>query len=229
MTSTSNTTLWLGTRLIREQWPAFIYSALYFIFMGCVLAMDEQSYTREFAHPLMMLIIMQPALNARYLSWKQDNDVVQQQMFLRSLPLPFTTIVGARAVVMLASGAINVVLYFLAFWFLGPSFSSIGAWLAWSVFWTGVAVALGGVSLTQEFWLSNRRWMLMNVIIVFAIGVAALLGAWLGDIRLFDDIVRQAAAHPWLYAGLGIAIGGVGGYVGYALAVRQHREREFLL
>ena len=140
-----NNATWLATRSLRESWSAVVLTALYFAFMGMVLANDT-SFGREFAHPVLMLILIQPALAPRYLTWKSDNEVVRHQMFLRSLPISFGTIIVSRLIVMFIAGLVNIPLYFASFWYFEqgwPAFKNFGAW---SIFWIGLAIGCTGFS-----------------------------------------------------------------------------------
>ena len=57
MSETLSNAKWLAGQQMREQWPSYLVTAAYFAVMGAVLAVDE-SYTREFAHPVLMLILI---------------------------------------------------------------------------------------------------------------------------------------------------------------------------
>lgn len=218
--------IWLAQRHIRDTWSSFILTPIYFAFMGAVLALDE-SYSVEFAHPILMLILIQPALSARYMTWKQDNDVTRHQEFLRSLPLGFGTIITSRLISMLVAGAINVPVYFVWFWFYGYSWDSFGAFLAWVTFWVGVAMAGAGFALVQEFWLTLRSWTVLNFAIIFGLLGLALLVFWRTDLLPVEQTMELSDSQPLLLAILGIAIGIASLGAAVAIAIRFFRQREY--
>lgn len=223
-----NNAIWLGTRSLRESWTALVLTAVYFGFMGMVLANDEW-LGREFAHPVLMLILIQPALSARYMTWKQDNDVARHQMFLRSLPISFGTIVVSRLIVMLIAGVINIPLYFYSFWYFNQDWPSFEIFIAWCLFWIGIAIGCAGFSLIQEFWLSIKRWTVFNFTIITVLAVFAILLYWQTDFRPVQGSIDVAANHPWLLAGSGLVIGLVVLIISVGVAIRCFRKREFAL
>lgn len=223
-----NNAIWLATRSLRESWSAVVLTAVYFAFMGLVLANDTSSAI-EFAHPVLMLILIQPAISARYMSWKSDNEVVRNQMFLRSLPVGFGTIIVSRLIVMLIAGIVNIPLYFFSFWYVDQGWPGFENFLAWSIFWIGIAIGCAGLSLIQEFRLSIKRWTTMNFIVIMVVGVVALLIFLFTEIRPVQKSVEVASTHPWILAASGLVIGIAALTYSIGVAVRSFRKREFAL
>lgn len=212
---------------MRDYWPSYLVTATYFAFMGAVLAVDEW-YTREFAHLVLMLILIQPSLSSRYMTWKRDNDVVRHQVFLRSLPLPLRTTIVARLIAMLSAGLINVPIYFGMMWFLGDFGLTVPHFICWSIFWVGMALLGSGVSLVQEFWLNMRRWTALNATMVVALLLLIPIMIWIVGFRPFNDSVRAAASQPFLMAVIGLVLGLIGIVAGVTIAERLYRQREFV-
>lgn len=218
--------MWLAGRQIRDNWTSYVFSAVYFAFMGLVLSADENLGV-EIALPVLMFIVIQPSLSSRYMSWKRDNDVVRHQLFLHSLPVRFDTIIMARVIAMLLAGLINVPVLFLPFWYLGPDWNSFGNFVAWSVFWVGMGLTGAGLALVQEFWLSMREWIKLNFISVVLVVIVLVLVLIVSDIRPYRQTVDLANAHPWRLAVAGLLFGVLGMWRGAVLAVRGFRNREF--
>lgn len=226
MTGRFDNALWLAGRQIRDNWTSYLFSAIYFGFMGLVLASDENIGV-EIALPVLMFIVIQPSLSPRYMTWKQDNDVSRHQVFLHSLPLGFDVIISARVIAMLLAGVINVPLLFLPFWYLGPEWSSFGSFLGWSTFWIGLGLAGAGLALVQEFWLPMREWVKANfVLVLIVVGVLIVMQVFSG-IRPYRQTVDLANDSPWIMALIGIVLGSLGLWQGAVLAVRGFRKREF--
>lgn len=226
MTLNWNNAIWLANRQMRDNWISYLYSALYFGFMGLVLATDD-FWTVELAMPVLMFILIQPSLSPRYMTFKDDNEVTRHQEFLHSLPIGFDVVISARIVAMLVAGVINAPLFFIPFWYIGPDWNSIPAYLSWVVFWTGLALAGSGLALVQEFWLSFKRWVKVNVVAVVAVVTAVILLIWLLGFRPYTWTVDTANERPWVLALPGIVFGLAGLWFGMKLAVRGFREREF--
>lgn len=226
MTLNWNNVVWLAKRQMRDNWTSYLYSALYFGFMGLVLSTDD-SWAVEFALPVLMFILIQPSLSPRYMTYKDNNEVTRHQMFLHILPIGFDTIISARVVAMVVAGIINVPLLFIPFWYIGPEWNSLSSYLAWFTFWTGIAFAGAGLALIQEFWLSFKNWIKVNVVAVVGVILLLSLMVWLMDIRPYAWSVRAANENPWLLAIVGLVIGIVGLWVGMVAAVRGFRRREF--
>lgn len=208
-----------------DQWPAFLITAVYFAFMGSVLAVDE-SYAREFANPILMLILIQPALSSRYMTFKQDNDVVRHQVFLRSLPLSLRTTVIARLFAMLAAGVINVPLYFSMFWIFGDLGLSVPQFIGWVTFWVGIALVGTGLSLVQEFWLNVRYWTVLNTLLIVAILLLIPLAIWVVDFRPVQSSINGGGA--WWMALVGIVLGVTSVIGSVLIAERLYARREFI-
>lgn len=226
MTLNGNNAIWLAKRQMRDLWIAYPMTAVYFAFMGAVLAADT-SVTIEFAHIVLMLILVQPALSTRYMTWKQDNDVTRHQEFLRGLPIGFGTIVVARLIALLAAGLINIPLYFIWFWLIGPDWSSIPVFLAWCTFWVGMALIGSGLALVQEFWLTIRRWSSINFAMIVLLLVILIPVLLVTEYRPVARSIELAEQHSWLMAFTGLAIGVLALWTGVVLAVRFFRKREF--
>lgn len=226
MTQNWNNVIWLAARQMRDNWTAYLYSALYFGFMGVVLAADD-FWTVEFALPVLMFILIQPSLSPRYMIFKDDNDVTRHQEFLHSLPIRFDTIISARVVAMLSAGMINVPLFFIPFWYIGPEWVSLPHFLAWATFWIGIAFVGSGLALVQEFWLSFKKWARLNLVTIVAVVAMLFLMVWLLDIRPYVWTVDVSNERPWVMALTGLVIGIVGLCFGMAAAIRGFREREF--
>ena len=227
MSETLSNAKWLAGQQMREQWPSYLVTAAYFAFMGAVLAVDE-SYTREFAHPVLMLILIQPALASRYMTWKRDNDVVRHQVFLRSLPLPLRTTIVARLIAMLSAGVVNVPIYFGMMWFLGDFGLTLSQFFCWAIFWVGIAFLGSGIRLVQEFWLNMRSWTELNATFVVSILLLIPVLIGLADFRPFNDSISVAASHPVLMSAIGLVLGLVGPLAGVLIAERFYRKREFV-
>lgn len=226
MTLNWNNTIWLAKRQMRDNWVSYLYSAVYFGFMGMVLATDEY-WTVEFAMPVLMFILVQPSLSPRYMAFKDNNDVTRHQEFLHSLPIGFDTIVSARVVAMLVAGLINVPLFFIPFWYIGPDWSSVSSYLAWAVFWVGLGFVGSGLALVQEFWLSFKKWVKANVIAIVVVVTTVFLCIWLLDFRPYTWTVHAANDYPWMLAIAGLMLGMAGLWLGMRMAVRGFRDREF--
>lgn len=226
MTQNWNNVIWLAARQMRDNWTSYLYSALYFGFMGVVLAADD-FWTVELALPVLMFILVQPSLSPRYMSFKDDNDVTRHQEFLHSLPIRFDTIISARVVAMLAAGVVNIPLLFIPFWYIGPDWNSVSHYVAWVVFWTGIAFAGSGMALIQEFWLSFKNWIKVNFVAVIAVVAVLLVVIFLLDIRPYRWSIEVANSHPWIMVVAGLLIGISGLWGGKVTAVRGFREREF--
>lgn len=226
MTLNWNNLTWLAVRQMRDNWTSYLYSALYFAFMGLVLAADD-FWTVEIAMPILMLILIQPSLSPRYMTYKNDNEVTRHQEFLHSIPITFMTIVSARAVAMLIAGVVNIPLFFIPFWYIGPKWNSLGHFFTWVLFWVGLAFAGSGLALIQEFWFSFKNWVKVNCVAVVAFAIALILMIWLLDIRPYTWSVGVANDHPFAMAISGMVIGSVGFWIGIRIAVRSFGEREF--
>ncbi len=221
-----NNALWLAGRQIRDNWTSYVFSAIYFAFMGLVLSADENLGV-EIALPVLMFIVIQPSLSPRYMTWKQDNDVSRHQVFLHSLPIGFDVIVSARVLALLLAGLINVPVLFLPFWYLGPEWNSFGSYMAWTTFWVGLGFVGAGLALIQEFWLSMREWVKANfVLVLIVVGALVLLQIFSG-IRPYRHTVDLANESPWALALAGVVLGAIGLWRGAVLAVRGFRNREF--
>lgn len=228
MSADMSNAIWLARRQILDQWPAFLVTAVYFAFMGAVLAADE-SYAREFANPMLMLILIQPALSSRYLmTLKRDNDVVRHQVFLRSLPLSLRTTVIARLFAMLAAGVINVPLYFSMFWIFGDLGLSVPQFIGWVTFWVGIALVGSGLSLVQEFWLNLRRWTVLNTLIIVMILLLIPFSIWVIDFRPVQSSINAAGDNAWLMALIGIVLGVTSVIGSVLIAERLYARREFI-
>lgn len=223
-----NNAIWLAKRQMRDMWTAYVYTAVYFAFMGAVLAADTGIAT-EIALPVLMLILIQPAVSSRYMTWKQDNEVTRHQTFLRSLPLELGTIVAARFVAMLVAGVINIPMFFVWFWYLADEWSSVSVFLVWAVFWIGMALAGAGISLIQEFWLSIRRWSMMNFLVIMVLIVTLPPIFWLTGIRPVAWTIDYAHRSPGVLATAGFFVGVLGLVIGIVIAVRCFCRREFAL
>lgn len=226
MTLNWDNTLWLTARQVRDNWTAYIYSAIYFAFMGLALSSDENLGV-EVALPIVIFIVIQPALSARYMTWKQDNDVTRHQVFLHSLPISFDTIIVARLLAMLLAGVINVPLLFLPFWYFGPEWNSFGNFLAWTTFWVGMGLISAGLALIQEFWLSMREWLKTNFVVVMLVLAALVAMLIFSGFRPYRQTVDLANNSPWGLALVGMALGVLGLWRCTVLAVRGFRNREF--
>lgn len=221
-----NNAIWLAARQMRDNWTSYLYSALYFAFMGLVLAAAD-FWTVELALPVLMFILIQPSLSPRYMSFKDDNDVTRHQAFLHSLPIRFDTIIAARVVAMLVAGVVNIPLLFIPFWYIGPDWNSVSHYVAWAVFWIGIAFVGSGLALLQEFWMSFKNWIKLNFVSVIVVVAALLLMLWRTDIRPYTWSVRTANENPWILVISGVVIGIAGLWLGMVAAVRGFREREF--
>lgn len=226
MTLNWNNVIWLAGRQMRDNWLSYLYSAVYFAFMGLVLSTDD-SWAVEFALPVLMFILIQPSLSPRYMTFKDDNDVTRHQVFLHTLPIGFDTVVSARLVAILVAGLINVPLLFIPFWYIGPEWNSLGSYLAWLAFWTGIAFAGAGLALVQEFWLSFKRWVKFNIVAVVGVILILTLIVVFIDFRPYAWSVRTAHDHPLLMVIAGLVIGIAGLWLGTVAAVRGFRQREF--
>lgn len=226
MTLDWNNVIWLARRQMRDNWISYLFSAIYFGFMGMVLAVDE-FWTVEFAMPVLMFFLIQPSLSPRYMTFKDDNEVTRHQEFLHSLPIGFDIIITARVIAMMVAGVINALLFFIPFWIIGPNWNSLVAYLAWVTFWMGLALAGSGLALLQEFWMSFKNWVKTNVVMVLAVVLLLFFLIWLLDFRPYTWTVNLANEHPWVLIVVGIVIGPAGLWSGMKLAVRGFREREF--
>lgn len=226
MTHDWSNSIWLARRQMRDLWLAYPYTAAYFAFMGAILAFGE-SNTLELAHILLMLILIQPVLSNRYMAWRRDNDVLRHQQFIVRLPIPFRTIISARMIAMLAAGLINIPLYFIWFWFMDSGWPSVGTYLAWIVFWVGIALVGTAFSLVMEFAVSIRKWAVTNIIIVGLLFVIVIPLLVFTDVRLIGSSISAAQDHPWMFAFIGLIIGTAALVAGPRLAEGALREREF--
>lgn len=222
----SNAT-WLAKKQMRDQWSAYLITAAYFAFMGAVLAIDE-SYTREFAHPVLMFILIQASLSSRYMTLKKDNDVVRHQIFLRSLPMPLRTTIVARLIAMLAAGVINVPIYFGMMWWLGDQDLTGPQFFGWSVLWSGIALIGTGLALVQEFWLTLRKWSFLNFSVVLFVLALLPVSIWLLDFSPVEDTLSAAANQPVLMAVTGLVLGISALVASVLIAERLYRKREFI-
>ena len=221
-----NDAWWLAIRQIRDTWIGYIVSPLYFAFLGSVLATDDTALL-NIVLPMMMMILLQATISARYFSLNEDNEVMRHQVFLRSLPMSFGTIITARMIGMLAAGVINVPIFFIWFWMMGDRFDSLPAYLAWCMFWLGFAFCGMGFSLVQEFTLNLKNWTLQNSVIIVVLIVVMIPAIWLLNFRPVEWTASQAHNHPLLMALAGILIGTAGLLTGMRKAVRGFRKREF--
>lgn len=226
MTLDWNTAFWLAARQVRDTWIGYLISPIYFAFLGTVLATDDTALV-NIVLPMMMMILLQATFSARYFTINADNEVRRHQMFLRSLPLSFGTITIARVIGMLAAGVLNVPVFFVWFWLLTDDFATMPVFLAWCLFWVGVAFCGLGLSLVQEFSLNLRTWTLQNTIIVVSIIVVTPLLIWLTNFRPVDWTVTQVHEHPVLMAFAGLVLGALGLMAGIRVAIRGFRRREF--
>ena len=226
MTLNWGNAFWLARRQMRDTWTGYLISPMYFAFLGSVLATDDTAIV-NIALPLMMMILLQATLSTRYFSLHEDNEVKRHQLFLRSLPLSFGTIITARTIGMLVAGMMNVPAFFGWFWILTDHFSSMPEYLAWCVFWIGIAFCGLGLSLVQEFTMNLRNWTLQNTVIIVAIIVVMVPLIWFGDFRAVDWTINQAGEHPVLLALAGIIAGTAGLVVGISMAVRGFRKRDY--
>ncbi len=226
MTLNWNNAIWLANRQMRDNSISYAFSAVYFLFMGFILAADN-SWSVEFALPILMFILIQPSLSPRYMTFKDDNDVTRQQMFLHSLPIPFATIVQARMIAMLVAGLINAPLLFIPFWYIGPEWSSFGHFLAWSAFWIGMALVGAGMALVQEFWISFKDWIKLNFVSVLVVFAVLFVTVVFTDIRPYAWSVDTANENPWLLGISGLVVGVIGMWLGAIFATRGFREKEF--
>lgn len=227
MTFTLDNTIWLALRQMRDIWTSFVFSAVYFAFLGAVLAGSKDGVS-DVAFTLVILILIEPVLSNRYMTWKKDNEVLRHQTFLRGLPIDSRTVVVARLISMLVSGAINVPLFFVWYWVLSDSWNSFATFFSWCVFWFGISLIGCGFSLVMEFGVSLRRWIMINLVVI-AVLIAAIVIQWLvSGHELVGASQALAQNHPGFAALIGIAIG-VGALIaGPALAVRVLRRREFV-
>ena len=228
MLTTLSNAFWLARRQMRDQWLAYLLTFGYFAFMGGVLGSGEQVVS-EFAHLVLMLILIQATLASRYMSWKEDNEVIRQQVFVRSLPFPIRTTIIARLIALLCAGLINIPVYFGMLWYAGDYGLTAGQFVAWSAFWVGMALVGAGIALIQEFWLSLTKWTALNFALVLGIAAVLPLAIWVFDFRPFRDSLAQAAETPLLLATIGLAIGVIGLVAGVLLAERMYRKREFVI
>ena len=222
-----NNTLWLARRQMRDLWLAYVYSALYFVLMGAVMVAGEPA-SRDLGHPILMLILIQPVLSSRYMTWKLDNEVVRHQRFIVGQPIAFRTIVYARWVAMLVAGLINVPLYFVWFWFFDDGWSSFGAYLAWVAFWCGIALVGTAVSMVLEFACSVRKWAIINMAMVAVIFLIIIPVLIFTEVRFVDGSIDAANDHPWTMGLIGIVMGALAVAGGIKLAERALRERDFV-
>lgn len=227
MTFTLDNTIWLALRQMRDIWTSFVLSAVYFAFLGAVLA-GSMAGVSDAAFVLVMLMLIEPVLSNRYMTWNKDNEVLRHQVFLRGLPIDSRTVVGARLISMLVAGAINVPLFFVWYWVLDDSWTSFAAFFSWCVLWFGIALIGAAFSLVMEFGVSLRRWIMINLVVVGVLIASAFIQWWMSGRALVQASQTMAQDHPWMTALVGIAIG-IGALIaGPALAVRALRRREFV-
>lgn len=219
--------IWLARRQMRDLWLAYPLTAIYFCFMGAVVAYGA-TYPQEIAHLVLMLIVIQPVLSSRYMAWKLDNEVVRHQVFLAGLPIPFRTIVVARLIAMLTAGLINVPLYFGWFWFAVSDWPSIGAFVAWTVFWIGIALICTAGSIFLEFAVSVRKWAIINMTAMGLFFIIVIPLMIFTDIRFVADSMSFARSNPWLVALAGLVLAAVGIVASIRLGERSLRRREFV-
>lgn len=217
---------WLARQQMRDNIAAYLYTAAYFAFMGLVLSSD-QNLGVEVAFPIIMLILIQPSLSARYMTWKKDNEVVRHQIFLHSLPIGFTNIIAARVVAMLAAGLINIPLFFLPYWFLQDGWDSNANYIAWVAFWSGIALAGTGFALYQEFRMTLVSWTKFNFVLVLSVIAVVVLVLIVTDFRPVQASIDASNSHPWVLAISGLAIGIAGLVFAFGRAVSGFRRREF--
>lgn len=220
-----NNVIWLAKRQIREIWLAYPLSFVYFLFMGAILAADT-SWAREFGHCIIMLILIQPAISGRYMTWKQDNDIVRHQVFLRGIPVPFITIVWARLAAMLLAGVINVPAYMIPYWFINRTFAGFGAYLGWIVFWVGIALVFTITSLVQEFTLGIRPWTIINLLVIGLFLIFLTVNALTLGYHPVAASIDRANAQPLMVGSIGLVLVIVSLVVGPRLVVRGFRRRE---
>lgn len=199
-------TLWLAKRQMRDNAASYLYSAIYFVFMGLVLAPDR-NWGTEVAFPILMLIIIQPSLSAKYMTFKKDNEVVRHQIFLHSLPVGFNNIIAARVIGMLAAGLINVPVFFVPFWIFAEGWDSVTNFIAWVLFWVGLALAGAGLALYQEFRMTLASWTRLNFVAVLAFTGLLILILQLLDTYPVQRTIELSNSNPWILAGTGLAFG----------------------
>lgn len=219
-------TWWLAKRQMRDNWASYPLSVVYFAFMGLVLSTDS-TWALEFALPILMLILIQPSLSSRYMTWRKDNEVTRHQVFLRGLPVDFSTIISARVIAMLIAGLLNVPVFFLPFWFVRTEWSSFGHFLAWCVFWVGVAFVGAGLALIQEFWLPFNQWARVNTFIILGALVGLFLVMWVTGVRPVRSSVEISNEHPWILCSVGLVLAVGGLWLGMKYAMAGFRSREF--
>lgn len=228
MPTTLDNAIWLAQRQMRDQWPSYILTVLYFAMMGGILASAE-SFAQEFAHVVLMAILIQPVLASRYMTFKKDNDVVRHQVFLRTVPFSMRSTILARLLAMLVAGLLNVPVYFGIMWYFGDYDLSLGQFIAWTIFWVGIALLGAGTSLLQEFWLNFRKWSVLNLIVMCFIVAILPISIWVLDFRPFRDSMTQAAESPIAFAVAGIVIGFVSIVASVVVATNLYQKREYIL
>ena len=226
--TTWNTTFWLLWRHMRDVWPGYVWSPVYFVLIGPLINVGNV-FALEVSFLLMIFILVQPIFAGRYFKVQRDNEVLRNQAFLRSLPLPVADVVRARYLGMIIAGVINAVAYFPWFWYLQNDWESWWAFAAWSVLWFGVGVASAAISLVQEFWLDMVSWLIASFGQVFGImGLASIL-VWGLDISLVSGSISLANRLPLVAAAAGVAIALGSSVLGLRMATDRYQQREFVL
>lgn len=206
-------TLWLGTKDMRRGWVAYPLTALVLLFLGLlvmpslsgVFALQgfgaqgqrlEDFFNAFFVDSIFLVICASLALSRGSF----------RLLIFRDLPIPASSLVGARVVSLLFALISNVPAFFLPAVFL--DLGGLGASYIWFAgIWIGYSLVASGLVLLVGLSEGGRTYVLISVSLAILLVLTLALVNWTVGFSLVNGTVELARDYGALPAVLSILMG----------------------
>lgn len=231
---------WLITkRELQSNGVMFIWSTIMMVYMGVIVGFlyyTNQNEILNYGLLDILMLVTAPLLSIDYsrrsFRLMKEDTYRKQMIYFRSLPIPFSAVLGSRLQVMGIMLLYNSILFFGLIYFVGARTipgMSITAYLTYAISWISLGLILTSLYVYMEYAVRQQTYLFWSIVSTVLLLGLAILGIVIN--RHASSMVMKAAidyqlASPIMW--IGLALAAITLIIAFRVIYRKARVRDLV-
>ncbi len=210
---------WLITkRELQSNGTMFIWSTVMMVYMGVIVGFlyyTNQDQLLNYGLLDILMLVTSPILcidySRRSFRLMKEDTYRKQMIYFRSLPIPFSAVLGSRLQVMGIMLLYNSLLFFGLIYFVGartiPGMNLI-AYLSFAITWIALGLIISALYVYMEYTVSQKTylfWSIVSTVILLGLAIVGVVVDKHASSMVMNAAINQQFASPILWIALAVA------------------------